>query len=61
MKTKKFTPGTMQKSSPADIIRMWIRLWGDLDPDDVFRMTNAYSLYGEEAGDKTQISAMKLQ
>ena len=51
----------MQKSSPADIIRMWIRLWGDLDPDDVFRMTNAYSLYGEEAGDKTQISAMKLQ
>ena len=54
MKTKTFDKEKMQKASLADVIRMWQRLWGDLDPSDVAaKMLNAY-MYGMESLDETQ-------
>jgi len=44
----------MKKASPADIIRMWLRLWGDLDPAEVERKARLSFLCGQETLDNTQ-------
>ena len=54
MKTKIFNPLTMKKASPADLVRMWIRLWGDLDPSEVEAKTKLAYLMGAELSDNTE-------
>ena len=55
MKTKLFNPLTMTKATSADMVRMWLRLWGDLYPSDVEAKTKLAFLLGTELSDNTQV------
>lgn len=54
MVTKNFDPETMTRATQSDIDRMWFRLWGSLEHNDVAAMTLNCYRFGMEPLDETQ-------